>query len=192
MAYGIPGAVQTLPQIEEGFVHTHRMRTVMKFAAIVSASLLAGSLGAFAPAAQAQGAPAQGGPPPSQPAMAAGQGSIPMDTPTTIGGAQAVCTGIGEQAQNPQWLAYPLRIEFSNGGAQYLSGAHVELTTAAGHPVAGLDCNGPWVLFRVPPGTYKVTATLMSQPGGTSSATVTAPSSGQKRVVLDFKVGPNQ
>jgi hypothetical protein len=33
----------------------------------------------------------------------------------------------------------------------------------------------------------------MSQPGGgTSSATFTAPHSGQKRIVLDFKLGPNQ
>lgn len=159
----------------------------MRSAAIISASLLAGSLSLLAPAAQAQATTPQ-----DQGQMAPGQGSIPMDRPTTVGGVETVCTGIGEQANNPQWLAYPARIEFSNGGAQYLSGAHVELATAGGRPIAGLDCSGPMVLFRVRPGTYRVSATLMSQPGGTSSATFTAPASGQKRIVLDFKVSPNQ
>jgi hypothetical protein len=159
----------------------------MRFSTAIYAPLLAWGLTALAPAALAQGSM-----PPGQGAMPQGQGALPMDTPTTVGGVDAVCTGIGEQAQNPQWLAYPVRIEFSNGGAQYLSGAHVDLTSAGGRPIASVDCNGPWVLFRVQPGSYKVTAILMSQPGGTSSATITAPRSGQKRIVLDFKVGPNQ
>jgi hypothetical protein len=128
----------------------------------------------------------------SQGAM--GQGAMPMDTPTTVDGVDTVCTGIGDEAQhNPQWMAYPVRVEFSNGGAQYLSGAHVDLSTAGGRPIASLDCNGPWVLFRLGPGEYKVTARLMSQPGGgTASATFSPPRSGQKRVVLDFRIGPNQ
>lgn len=163
----------------------------MRLPLVISASFLAGGLTAFGVAAHAQGAP-QPPMPPGQGAMAPGQGSIPMDRPIMIGGTETVCTGIGEQAQNPQWLAYPARIEFSNGGAQYLSGAHVEIATAGGRPIAAVDCNGPMVLFRVPPGSYRVTATLMSQPGGTSSATFAVPPSGQKRVVLDFKVGPNQ
>jgi hypothetical protein len=119
---------------------------------------------------------------------------VPLDTPTTIAGVDTVCTGIGEEAQkDPRWLAYPVRVEFSNGGAQYLSGAHVELTTAGGRPILGLDCQGSWVLFRLKPGAYKVTATLMSQPGGgTSSATFSPPRSGQKRIVLDFSIKPNQ
>jgi len=160
----------------------------MKFAAALSASVLAGSLTVFTSAGQAQTTtPSAPGP------MPQGQGSMPMDTPASVGGVESVCTGVGEQAQNPHWLAYPVRIELSNGGAQYLSGAHVALTSTAGKAVVSVDCGGPWVLFRVNPGSYKVTATLMSQPGGgTASATFTAPRSGQKRVVLDFKVGPNQ
>jgi hypothetical protein len=146
----------------------------MKSVTTLTALALAGGLTVFAPAAW------------PQPTM-------PMDTPNTIGGVDTVCTGIGEEAQNPQWQAYPVRVEFSNGGAQYLSGAHVDLTGSGGRPIASLDCNGPWVLFRVPPGSYKVTATLMSQPGGgTASATFSAPRSGQKRVVLDFSVKANQ
>jgi len=150
----------------------------MKAAATLVASALAASLSAVAPVAYGQ-APAPPG--------------IPMDTPTTIGGVETVCTGIGvTQRQNPQWAAYPVRVEFANTGAQHVLGAHVDLMTGAGHPLASLDCHGPLVLFRLDPGSYKVTATLFSQPGGTASATFTAPRSGQKRVALTFNVGPNQ
>lgn len=128
------------------------------------------------------------------PMQGAGGQHMPMDTPVTVNGTEAVCTGIGDRAeQDPRWLAYPIRIEFSNKGAQYLSGAHVDLATRSGHTIASVDCDGAWVLFRAAPGIYRVTARLLSQPGGgTASATFAAPASGQKRVVLDFSQGPNQ
>jgi hypothetical protein len=48
------------------------------------------------------------------------------------------------------------------------------------------------VLFQVGPGTYKVTATLTgNQGGGPSSATFSPPATGQKRVILDFKLPAN-
>lgn len=120
-------------------------------------------------------------------------GSMPMDTPTNIDGVNTVCTGIGLEAQsNPQWLSYPVRVEFSNGGAQWLSGAHIDLSTAGGRPIASLECSGPWVLFRLEPGAYKVTASLHTQPGGGSaSATFSPPRAGQKRVILRFPVNAN-
>lgn len=120
--------------------------------------------------------------------------SVPMDQPITVGAVEAVCTGIGSDAQqDPRWLGYPVRIEFSNGAAQYLSGAHVELSTEAGKPLAALDCDGPWVLFQLRPGHYRVNATLTGRQGGaTSSAIFSPPARGQKRVVLAFHVQPNQ
>lgn len=124
---------------------------------------------------------------------ACAQEPMPMDTPITIRGIDTVCTGIGDEAQHDQrWLAYPVRIEFSNGGAQYLSGARVDLSSASGRPIASVTCPGAWVLFRLEPGAYKVTATLTGEPGGTSSASFLPPRSGQKRVVLDFAVKPDQ
>jgi hypothetical protein len=125
---------------------------------------------------------------------ASADSTIQMDSPVSIGGIQTVCTGIGDDAQHdPRWLAFPIRIEFSNGGAQYLSGAHVELSTAGGKALAALDCAGPWVLFQVGPGSYKVTATLTGQQGGgTSTATFSPPAKGQKRVVLGFHLQANQ
>jgi hypothetical protein len=127
-------------------------------------------------------------------APALAQNSIPMDQPVTVSGVDTVCTGIGADAQHdPRWGAYPIRIEFSNGASQYLSDAHVELATAEGKELAALDCDGPWVLFKLPAGRYKVTATLIDQPGGgRSSAIFSPPASGQKRVVLGFRLPANR
>jgi hypothetical protein len=121
------------------------------------------------------------------------QSYVSMDNPVSIDGVQAVCTGIGDEAQHdPRWPGYPIRVEFSNGGAQYLSGAHVVLSQG-GKTLAALDCAGPWVLFKLPPGDYKVDATLLNnQGGGTRSAEFSPPAEGQKRVVLQFKLQPNQ
>jgi hypothetical protein len=117
---------------------------------------------------------------------------LPMDQPTSVDGIETVCTGVGGEAQNdPRWFAYPVRIEFSNGGAQFLSGAHVVLSGSHGHPLTSVDCDGSWVLFKVGPGTYRVTATLTGQPGGSRTANFSTPRSGQKLVVLDFAVPAN-
>jgi hypothetical protein len=125
---------------------------------------------------------------------AAAQSTVAMDQPVKVGTIDTVCTGIGSDAQHdPRWLAYPVRVEFSNGAAQYVSGAHVELFSAAGEPLAALDCAGPWVLFKLAPGKYHVNANLTGQQGGgTASATFSPPMKGQKRVVLAFHIQPNQ
>ena len=121
------------------------------------------------------------------------QSYVSMDNPITINGVDTVCTGIGDEAQHdPRWAAYPIRVEFSNGGAQYLSGAHVTLSSG-GKTLAALDCAGSWVLFKLAPGSYQVEASLLNnQGGGVRSGDFSPPAHGQKRVVLQFKLGANQ
>ena len=124
--------------------------------------------------------------------MPASGESIPMDTPVTINGIDTVCTGIADSKDDPRWKTYPIRVEFSNGGAQYLSGAHVTLFEGP-KTLAALDCAGSWVLFKLPPGSYRVEVSLLNnQGGGARSATFSPPAHGQKRVVLQFKLQPNQ
>ncbi len=122
------------------------------------------------------------------------QSFVAMDTPITVNGIETVCTGVGDEAQHdPRWAAYPIRVEFSNGGAQYVAGAHVDLSTPGGKPLAALDCAGSWVLFKLDPGKYRVDATLLyNQGGGTKNTVFATPARGQKRVVLQFKLQPNQ
>lgn len=120
--------------------------------------------------------------------------SLPMDTPVPMDGIETVCTGIGSAKDDPRWASYPVRVEFSNGSAQYLAGAHVMLS-GGGKTLASFDCLGSWVLFQLPKGSYKVTATLTSQPGGAPRSTefTTEGAGPQKRVEVQFpKVAANQ
>lgn len=162
----------------------------MRFAYAAAAAILAGSVAGWLWPARAQQPMSMQ----STPGEAMPHQHMPMDTPVSIGSVRAVCTGVGQGAEDdPRWASFPIRLVFSNKGAQYLSGVHVEVSTGAGKPVGSLDCDGPWVLLGVSPGTYRVSATLLSQPGGgTASATFAAPSSGQKRVELQFPLAQNQ
>lgn len=162
----------------------------MRFMYAAMAAILAGgTAGWLWPADAQQSMPAQ-----AMPEQGTPQQHMPMDTPISVGSIQAVCTGVGQGAENdPRWTSFPVRLEFSNKGAQYLSGVHVDLATEAGKAVGSLDCDGPWVLLGVSSGTYRVSATLLSQPGGgAASTTFTAPSSGQKRVELQFPQPQNR
>jgi hypothetical protein len=117
---------------------------------------------------------------------------LPMDRPIQMNGLEAVCTGIGETKDDPRWKTYPIRIEFSNGAAQYLSGATVKISHGS-DAITTLDCPGAWVLLKGAPGDYRVDATI----DGSQAKPVTAPfkmgTGAQKRIVLRFPdFQPNQ
>jgi hypothetical protein len=118
---------------------------------------------------------------------------LPMDSPVSADGVETVCTGIGSAQDDPRWKDYPVRVEFSNGGAQYLAGVHLTLS-GKGKTLAAFDCAGSWVLFKLAPGSYKVTAALTGNQGSKAarSATFSPPATGQKRVVIQFPKQPNQ
>ena len=110
---------------------------------------------------------------------------MPMDNPVTLNGIETVCTGIADSKDDPRWKTYPVRIEFSNGGNQYLAGAHVELSQGS-KQLASLDCSASWVLFKLAPGEYSVTATLTGSSAKPRTAKFSPPATGQKRIVLRF------
>lgn len=117
---------------------------------------------------------------------------LPMDTPITVNGIDTACTGIADSKDDPRWKTYPIRVEFSNGAAQYLAGAHVTLTKGK-TTLAELDCDANWVLFRLPRGSYAVTATMHNSSAKPRTVKFSPPRSGQKRVVLQFTdFQPNQ
>jgi hypothetical protein len=120
-------------------------------------------------------------------AMRASADPLPMDTPLSIDGIDTVCTGVGSDKDDPRWQSYPVRVEFSNGAAQYLAGAHVALS-ARGRSLASFDCAGSWVLLRLPPGKYSVTAALSGEPDSQPHTTTftTAGGPGQQRVEVQF------
>lgn len=126
-------------------------------------------------------------PPPDSLKPTAGEEPMAQDRAVRMGGVEAVCTGTGSAKDNPDWAAWPVRVTFSNGAAQFLSGMNVKLSEG-GKTVAEFICNGPWVLFRAAAGgSYKVTASLAGRAGSpVKSASFTVPASGQQKVNIAF------
>jgi len=111
--------------------------------------------------------------------------STPMDRPIQMNGMETVCTGIGESKDDTRWPSYPIRIEFSNGGAQYLSGATVKVSSG-GTQVFEMDCPGAWVLLKGPAGNYRVNALIDDSTAKPVTAAFTIGNRQQKRIILRF------
>ena len=119
-------------------------------------------------------------------------GPMPMDSLVQVNGLDTVCTGIGETKDDPRWASYPVRIEFSNGGAQYLSGASVKVSHG-GRSIAEFDCPGAWVLLKGSAGAYRVDASIDGSTAKPENARFMMGSRGQKRIILRFRdFQPNQ
>ena len=117
---------------------------------------------------------------------------LPMDNPISMDGVQARHRHRRRSAARSALAGIPIRIEFSNGG-QYLSGAHVVLSSSAGKTLAALDCAGPWVLFQVGPGTPRGDGKYTGGQGGSTMQCHFCRRQPRRRdrVVLDFKLPPN-
>jgi len=108
---------------------------------------------------------------------------LPFDSPVSMRQMEAVCTGIGADARNdPRWPTYPLRIELVGRAGEYLGQALVSLTQN-NEAVISVRCGGPWLLMRLPPGAYDVSAEVENV---TKTGRVTVPATGQGRIVLRF------
>lgn len=110
--------------------------------------------------------------------------SLPADQPVTVGGYDLACTGIGEEAQtDPRWKAYPVRLEFAGGNAQYLADVDVSVADAAGTELFTVRCDSAWLLVKLEPGKYRVQGSFRKL---VKSANFMAPKSGQARIIVRF------
>ena len=114
--------------------------------------------------------------------------SLPPDEPVVVNGLNLVCTGVGEDARNdPRWLAFPVRIEFANADAQYLSDVVLAVAKADGETMFEVTCDSPWILADLEPGRYVLHATYENF---SKNEKFTAPKSGQARFVVRFPEVP--
>ena len=74
-----------------------------------------------------------------------------------------VCTGIAESRLDPRWSAYPLKLMFTTGGHAYIINVRVTISDAKGRPVFKAFCPTPWLLVRLAPGRYRVTAVAQEE-----------------------------
>jgi hypothetical protein len=77
--------------------------------------------------------------------------------PKVIDGVETVCDGITIDNRNDaKWRDYSLRLEFAGKGGQYLGDETVKVS---GHQIdVSVNCKGPWVLMKLPAGSYHVSA----------------------------------
>ncbi len=109
---------------------------------------------------------------------------LPADEPVTVNGIELACTGIGDEAQSdPRWKAFPVRLEFAGGNAQYLADVDVSVTNSAGTELFQVRCDSAWVLAKLPPGKYQVKGTFRNL---VKSSNFNAPKSGQARIIVRF------
>lgn len=120
-------------------------------------------------------------------ALPGGVVSLPVDRPATVNGIQVACTGIGQNNRDdPRWLAYPVRVEFSDHQNAYLGSGEITVR-AGGQPILSVRCNAPWVLLKLPAGDYTVEGRAPGTQAEPRGARFQPPAHGQRRVVLQFK-----
>ncbi len=109
---------------------------------------------------------------------------MPSDTPVEINGYELACTGIGDEAQSdPRWKAFPVRMEFAGGNAQYLADVEASVFDTAGNELFRVRCDSPWLLAKLPNAKYRVQGTFRNI---TKSANFVAPKQGQARIIVRF------
>jgi hypothetical protein len=87
-----------------------------------------------------------------------------QDQPVMIGGIETVCTGVGSAKDNPAWSAYPVKLVFANPAGENLAQVHLSVMQG-GKPLVETECDAPWVLMKLPSGSYNVAATVPGNAG---------------------------
>ena len=96
----------------------------------------------------------------------------PENTPVTVSGIETICDGTGlDSRQDARWRAYPMQLEFVGKDGQYLGD---EKISVSGNGVnLSVHCPGPWVLMKLPPGTYQLSMDVAE--GGHRDMTMKVP-----------------
>ncbi len=78
-------------------------------------------------------------------------------------GIRYVCAGFGEEERaDPRWDAYPLKLVFVTATGRYFADVVTTLRDADGKTIFHLHCDAPWLLLRLDPGRYEVTALALA------------------------------
>ncbi len=112
--------------------------------------------------------------------------AVPLDGEATVGGIGVGCTGIGESKLDPKWQAYPVRVEFSDANNEYLANEVLTVRSAGAAELVTVACEGPWILLKLPPGSYSVVGRVPGTSAQPRTRQLPTPSHGQMRLVLKF------
>lgn len=108
---------------------------------------------------------------------------LPPDRPVQVHGIEAACTGESlDLRREARWDEFPLKIEFAGPGGLYVGGETVSIGRAD-KEILSVVCSGPWLLLRLPPARYDVTAKLDGQ---TAKSAAFVSKKGQGHIILRF------
>jgi len=74
-------------------------------------------------------------------------------------GITYMCSGIGESKDDPRVSSFPMKIVFATNSSALYSDVTVRVSDSSGKQVFENFCDGAWLLLKVDPGKYHVTAT---------------------------------
>jgi hypothetical protein len=111
------------------------------------------------------------------------QEALDHNVPQTIDGVEVMCDGSSlNDRKDGDSRGYTLRLEVVGKGGQYLGG---ETVSVKGNEYdVSVTCKGPWVVMKLPAGTYQVAADVPD--AGQKEMTVRVPGSGQQVVMINF------
>ncbi|NEX17852.1 MAG: carboxypeptidase regulatory-like domain-containing protein [Halochromatium sp.] len=113
-------------------------------------------------------------------------GSVGADNHT--GGEVAFITGgVGASGRSEIEAVqdqYSLKLVFAYTNGDFLAEVKVVIRDAAGNTLVSTDADGPWLLVKLPAGSYQVAATV---DGETKTEQVSVPASGLKTVNMLWK-----
>jgi hypothetical protein len=94
----------------------------------------------------------------SAPLPAAAQGA--GDPILEANGIKYACAGVGKASRgDPRWASFPVKLQFAAANGDFLGDPAITVSDSSGKQVFQAQCNGPWVLIELAPGSYKVHAT---------------------------------
>jgi hypothetical protein len=82
--------------------------------------------------------------------------------------------------------SWPLALRFTGAGGEFLADVHVHVTDAQGTEVLKTDARGPYMLVKLPPGRYTVSA---SYQGKDETRSVTVPAKGGTKAAFTWSAG---
>jgi hypothetical protein len=89
--------------------------------------------------------------------------------------------GVEERAKIAGLAGYNLLAMTAGPHGEYLAGARVQVTDAFGERLLDTTLDGPWLLVRLPPGRYRISAEFE---GERRIESVDIPAMGRRQVVL--------
>ena len=106
---------------------------------------------------------------------------LPYNQPKTIDGVETMCDGSSlNDRRDGNSAGYTLRLEMVGKGGQYLGGETI--TVNGNEHQLSVTCQGPWVLMKLPAGSYKIAADVPE--AGHKEMNVRVSGTGQQVVMM--------